>query len=258
MRTQKKKSTPISPNATPPCTKLKRIRERAEVTALQCAQAYSRHMGKDPKKASPTTWFRYESVKDMGDNPIHDQIIEAVMPLLVGRGRPKVTTDELLDISSAYRLLSVRDKVGGNGRHLPRPDGEPSLTGIATAHPLVVRYRAERGVYMDTKTLHSRTFGTAPIMAARDIEGDQFSVQMVEDGQSVLTFLQCVSPLEYKGALQGRRVVVVRERAGLGLSEVVLGLVGDGSGNKMSITGTDGKALTGQIYGVVIGSYTRE
>ena len=249
------------PSATmPPCTRLKRLRERAKVTAKECAIAYKRSKGEDGKDASPNNWYRYEAVDRMGDSVIPDHVISAVMPLLVGRGMPPVTADELLSISSAHRLLKLRNQTSlgqPEGRILPQPMVAPVFEA-ETGTPLVVRYRAERGVFMDTEALHKRTFGTAPITAAKDIKGDQFCV-LIADGPTAGTVLQCVEPSAYSNSqLNGRRVVLVTEHEKLGLSEVGIGLVQYVGGNKVKIVDAAGKEINGSIYGVVVGSYARE
>jgi hypothetical protein len=236
-----------------PCVKLKRLRERAGVTAIKCSKALG--------LTSPNSWYRYESVERMGDTPIPDHIIEGVMSLLVGNGMPPVTADELLAISSAHRLLSVRGRASSatpNGRILPQPVVAPVFPESDTGTPLVVRYRAEKGVYMDTAALHRRTFGVAPITAAKDIKGEQFCV-LVADGPTAGTVLQCVAPSAYSTAqMLGRRVVVVSERQGMGLAEVVVGTVDSTDGNVAKLKDPAGKAITGDIYGVVVASYSRE
>lgn len=239
---------------TPPCVKLKRLRERAQVTAVTCAKALG--------QTSPNSFYRYEAVERMGDTPIPDHIIEAIMPLLVGRGMPPVTADELIAISSASRLLAVRGKASGSavpsGRLLPQPVVAPVFSQTKTGEPLVVRYRAESGVFMDEKALHKRTFGIAPITAAQDIKAEQFCV-LVADGEAAGTVLQCVVPSAYTlPQLKGRRVVMVARRAKLGLAEVSVGRVDSVDGNSVKVIDGRGEKMPGEIYGVVVGSYARE
>lgn len=235
--------------------RLKSLRNRAHVTALTCAKAA--HL------SSPNSWYRYENVDRMGDTPIPDHIIEAIMHVVVGRGMPPVTADELLSISSAHRLLSVRGKAAVAGQPqpnsmLPQPVMAPVFPDVNTAPPLVVRYRAERGVYMDMAAIHKRTFGTAPITAATDIKGEQFCV-LVADGLAAGTLLQCVVPSVYTSEqMKGRRVVVIETHEKMKLGTVSVGKVESVSGNRVKIVDQDGNTLTGTIYGVVVGSYARE
>ncbi len=261
MRTLRKKNQGLAATQTLPCVKLKRLRERAGVTAKECAQARLIYLGKDPKKASPNSWYRYEGTEFMGERAIPDEIIEAVMPILIGKGMPPITADELLSISSAQRLLSVRASTSGdahtNGRMLPQTVVAPVFTPEPSGQPLVVRYRAERGVYMSEEAVHSRTFGVAPITAAKDVKGEQFCV-LVADGETAGTLLQCVAPSSYSAdQMVGRRVVVI-ESAMQGLSEVRVGRVTGKEGNKLKTVDLEGRPLKGEIYGVVFGSYARE
>ncbi len=261
MRTLRKKSQGLTATQTLPCVKLKRLRERAGVTALECAKARLSYLGKDPKKASPNSWYRYENTTFMAERSIPDEIIEAVMPLLVGKGMPPITTDELLTISSAHRLLSVRGTTGTDtpapSRMLPQNVVAPVYTPEQSGQPLIVRYRAERGVYMSEDAVHTRTFGTAPITAAKDVKGEQFCV-LVADGKDAGTLLQCVAPTAYSSEqMIGRRVVVI-EKAIHGLAEVRVGRVASSDGNQLRTVDLEGRPLKGEVYGVVFGSYARE
>jgi len=262
VRTLRKKSGSLTATQTLPCVKLKRLRERAGVTALECAKARLVYLGKSANKASPNSWYRYENAQFMGDRAIPDEIIEAAMPVLLGKGMPPITADELMSISSAHRLLSVRGIASGDtqqqgGRLLPQAVVAPVFTPEQSGQPLVVRFRAERGVYMSEDAVHSRTFGTAPITAAKDVKGDQFCV-LVADGDDAGTLLQCVAPTAYTATqMVGRRVVVVAKSVH-GLAEVRVGRVTGTDGNNIKTVDLDGKPLKGDIYGVVFGSYARE
>ena len=238
----------------PPCLRLKQLRVRAGVTAIVCAKAYG--------LTSANSWYRYEAVDRMGEAPIPDDVIEAVMPILVGRGMPPVTADELVAVSSAHRLLKIRGQTTGAtmpaGRLLPQPVVAPVFSETDTGEPLVVRYRAEKGVFMDKAALHKRTFGIAPITAARDVKAEQFCV-LVADGDAAGTVLQCVVPSAYAPQqLKGRRVVMIAEHAKMGLAEVSVGRVDSISGNVVKVVDANGKTLPGNIHGVVIGSFARE
>lgn len=252
-----------------PARKLKELRERAGVTALKAAEAYNRAEGKDPRKASPNTWYRWEDEARVGHTPIADHVIAAVMPLIVGQGSPPVTAEELLALSSGYELLKVTGRTQNTGastganRITPQDVVAPVFRDENTAEPLIVRCRAERGVYMEKNAFRKRTFGVAPITAANDIRAEQFCV-LVADGHADKWYgpgavAHCVSPSAYSPAqMKGKRVAVIQEAQGGGLVEVGIGEVTGVAGNSLNIVDAHGKKMTGEVYGVIIGSYARE
>lgn len=232
-----------------PCLKLKELRNRAGLTALTLAKACG--------QTSPNSFYRYESVDKHGYSPIPDHIIELIMPHMVGRGHPPVTADELLAISSANRLLTIRGKTSSASpnRILPLPMAAPAPAEQQLALPLVVRYRAEHGVYMDDKAVHERTFGLSQIVAAQDIRADQFTVLDADTG----AMLHCAAPTAYSPQqLVGKRVVITKGRRDMGLSEIGLARVTAVRGNTYAMEDSKGKAVDGDVCGVVIGSYSRE
>ena len=83
MRVPRKNTKKPTTTQEPPATRLKRIRERTGITALECARAYLRHLGKDERKASPNSWYRWESTAKVEHTALPDDVIASVLSLLV-------------------------------------------------------------------------------------------------------------------------------------------------------------------------------
>ncbi len=207
---------------------LRDLRTRAGVTAAEAARALG--------YASTNGYIQYEYEKH-GDKLIPYKIVKGLLPLLVGRGTPPVTTDELISISEARSL---------------RADTAPTAMTPASVAPvagqlLPVRYRVEAGVYLEQAVAGTKAYGAAPVAVASDVEAQaQFAAVVADDPRR--TVLHCVLPAHVGSALRaGRRAIALRPRGVSDLVEVV------------SVTlDKDGESPGGErVVGVVIGVYAR-
>lgn len=259
MRVERKHAIPLIKATTAPAEKLKQLRERAGVTALECAQELKRLKGEDVAQASPNSWYRWESVAKVYRTALPDDTIRAAIKKLVGKGSPPVTADELLALSAGYNMLHVRAKARATGA-IPARHTKivPPVFDDVPSEPLIVRYRTEKGLFMHKSKFAKRSYGVSPIRSASDVKGEQFSA-LVADGPDAGTVLHCNAPAAYtKAQLLGKRVVVVNEGGIKDLVEVVVGRVDSVTGNRPKITDGEGRTINGEIYGVIVGSYTRE
>lgn len=262
----------------PPCQRLKALRDRAGVSGKECADAWrafkDRHkLPKRGKKTlmppAATTWYRYENVDVMGDRPIPDNVITALIPLLVGKGTPPITENELAAISESgmidrSRVPLISDAPRGKpALSIVRPEAAPKqatqdgdVGSEAGAGCLVIQYRAERGVYLDADRLDAKTFGCSPIIQENDGEfatviADEHAFPRYAPG----TILHCV-PYADSRCRTGSRVVAFAERPGNGgLGEVVVAVVESVVGSSHVLKTMDGAAVDGPILGVVKGHY---
>lgn len=261
-------STPQTvPGEDPPCLKLKALRERAGLTAKVVAQFLASGENSVFRKGSPTTWYRYEAPTRMGTEPIPWHIAEAIMPLFVGRGHPRITAEEIVDISEARKLgtqAGVLQAFGASPSQLPQEIMHPVFRGDdSSVTMLYVRHRAERGVFMDKDTIAARSFGLSPIAHADDVRGEQFVV-MITDGHAEPAYrrgslVQCVAVDSVDLAqVVGKRVIVRIDNQDTGLSEVAVGVLKSAAGNRPQVTTLGGKELDGEVLGVVFARYARE
>lgn len=163
---------------------------------------------------------RYTREQTQGDRPIAVNIVKKLLPVLVGRGNPPITTDEVMSLTT----------LTGSGE---------ATTAAAPAGPsLQVRYRVEKGTYV--KLGDQSAIGPAPICCAADFA--PYSQFVVAQGRK---YLHCVDKAQFSpGALMGKRAVVAVPFEKTSLHEIMVERVSE----KMS----------GRVLGIVIGTYERE
>lgn len=213
--------------------RLKEIRERAGISGSQIAR--------DLEYKSPSGYLRYEQ-PDQGNRPIPYDVVKRLIPLLRGRGDSPVTAEELLLLTDA--------------KDLPKPV-QQAFVGIVSDGDglLAVKYRVERNVYI--KIDAARSYGASRIGVSRLYPSDaQWAAAVTEDIDDTKagTQLHCVAVDQFsETARRGRRVVIGVPISG-DIVEVAVARIGtDGVPH-----GQDGMPVTGQVLGVVVGSYTPE
>jgi len=274
MKTQRKTTNTTTTRgrsmALAPAARLKALRERAGVPADKCAEAWRTYKRDNdlPQKgkpthmpASPNTWYRFESVEDQGDAKIPYHRICAVIPLLVGRGMPPITEDELWAISD----VGMKPPGFGPAKRPAHLSVVPAVVDSPTSvvgagNPLGIRYRAERGVFLEADRLGIKSFGSSRLIGAG--RGDEFAVQVGDDHAAPTypagTVLDCVGVPELS-AIVGKRVVAFVERAGgSGLGEIVVAYVDSVSGSSAVLKTIDGVTVDGNVVGLIRGRYTPE
>ena len=200
----------------------------------------------------------------MGDRKIPYTLIQAITPLFVGRGNPPITVDELIAISEAHSVDALRrSPMAGEGTKLSVQDVSPVFPKNPNdVKPLMVRYRAERGVFMTDETIRSRSFGVGPIVEATEYKEDQACVLVGDSHAEPLypagTVLHIIDVKAYQPAqLKGKRCVI-NLASKQGLREVAVGVISDIHGNTHVIKSLDGEELDGDILGIVHRSLRRE
>jgi hypothetical protein len=124
----------------PPGEVLKLLRNRAGVSSTDCGKACGFSGG--------AGYLRYET----SAKPIPTRVITKIIPLLLGKGEPPVTREELVSISDLGDLGVVLEVA-----LQPRAHQLPNLTQVnGSRHGLPVRYRAETGIFMSPERLASR------------------------------------------------------------------------------------------------------
>lgn len=258
----------------PPAERLKALRERAghdgkgEVTGKMCAEAWREYKKKHKLSQKgrstdlppqPTTWYRYEDVDRMGDKPIPYNQVMAIMPLLLGRGIPPITEDELMSLVSPDRRL-------GSAHRVPVPERPslqlvPDVPAVAASGSvaLPVKYRAERGAYFERADIASRALGMSAICSA--VTG-AFAVVIADDHALPLytpgAVLECV-PVTNLADTIGKRVVVFAERPGApDIGQVVVATVEKIKDGKPVLRKPSGLVVSGEVLGLVLGHYTRD
>lgn len=261
--------------ARPPALVLKDLRERAGLTGQECATHLAKALKKKDRRGRPvteghpTTWFRYESTqpspKGMGDRKIPYRVISAVMPLFVGRGKPPIQEDELLAVSEVHGLERVRP-IGASASVTKSSVHETAQMFPRTPEevkPLVVKYRAERGVFMLAETLEKRSFGVGPIVEASEYKAVQACVVVADDHADPVypagTVLHIIHISAYQpDELKGKRVAVSIPDKKTGMVEVAIGRIDEVIGNSLVIKSLHGEELDGEVLGVVYRSLRRE
>lgn len=214
------------PVAKLPRETLRDLRLRSGLSAARIAKAVG--------YASTNGYITHEYEK-WGDKPIPAKLVEKLIPLMVGRGSPPITTDELISISDVRRIRAL----------VPRQQSTPQ-SHVPNGPLVLVRYRVERGVYVDKDELPRRSFGHAPFVPSAMYDSAvQFAAVVADDPGLVL---HCVDPDQVPAdRRQNRRCVYLSERANTGLYEVLLGTFNEA-----------GEAPKGELVGVVIGAYSPE
>lgn len=241
-----------------PALRLKRLRERAKLSARECAEYAD--------MTNATSWYVYETPERMRERKIPYKVVKPMLTLMVGLGRPAVTADELIALTEVESLESVRNAPTAlNTNPAARVQ---NLAGVFTnqlqnATLLPVKYRVEKSVFLPPDMILTRTFGVGPIAMACDFRSAQSCCIVADDdgGQDYPagTVLHLVDPVEYvQHQLVGRKVVVSRINPKIDLGEVRLARVLSIEGNQMKLATLRGEPIDGDILGVVVGKYARE
>lgn len=164
---------------------------------------------------------RYTRAQTQGDRPIAVNIVKKLLPVLVGRGNPPITAEEVMSLTTLTG------------------SGEAAAAVASSAGPtLQVRYRVEKGTYV--KLGDQSAIGPAPICCAADFA--PYSQFVVVSGRS---YLHCVDKSQFSpGALMGKRAVVAVPFEKTGLHEIIIERVSE--------------KMAGRVLGIVIGTYERE
>lgn len=231
LKSNAKKEAQMAPK--PPRERLRAIRERSGISGSQVAR--------DLGYASPPGYIRYEQPRQ-GDEPIPYDLIKRLIPLLVGRGNPPVTAQELLELTDAKE---IRKPVAQAFQSLV-DDGDGLLS---------VKYRVESGVFIRPEA--AKTFGASRVGVSRMYPAsEQFVAAVTEDiGKHIEAGCQlhCVVADQVPIAHRAGKRAVVGVRDG-GLIEVRVGRIA--ADNKTY--DLDGLPMDGEVLGIVIGAYCPE
>lgn len=217
----------LTPRAT-----LKALRKRAGVSAASCAES----MG----YAGPTSYLRYENDKMYDERPIPFSVVQGISKLFVGKGVPPVRFEELLEISEAKTMKSIMPPPDVQGRASDGPRdsrnfvaSEPPVGAPAVIPHVMIRYRAERGVFLVEDGIADRVYGVAPVLPFKSFPlASQFGVMVgdshaVNDGIPPGTVLQCVSREGAPaGTIRPGKLAIIATRNN-GLVEITVGRVTD-------------------------------
>jgi len=252
-----------------PCELLREYRERAGVSKVDAAKACG-FKGDNPTVA----YDLYENPKKRGDKLIpNGKIIQPLLRLLVGKGHPTVTVEDMLSISDAKNLPQMLESVarqneiaraqtnGDDGADESAPMRVPNVG--ATARHVPIRFRIETGVYMSQDVIARRRYGWSPFVYAIDFPDDrQFAVAVVDDDVDERypagLILHCIEATEYSPDALAGRDVIVRKRLSPD-SDIVSMCVGQrGTGDrKEELYDMRGKPIAGEVYGVIYAKYLK-
>ena len=237
----------------PPATRLKQLRRRSGMTALECAKLSG--VG-----TTPGAWYRYESTmeRDMGKELIPDAVIMSIIPHMIGRGEPPIREEEIISLAQGQRFLRAmkdRKKIAGKPA-LSLKDVAPTFPKSASGvKHLTVKYRAERGIFMGKEAFERRTYGVGPIVEAPEFRAPQACVLVADDHADsvypVGTVLHIIHQSAYSPKeLLGKRVVISVETNELVSVEV--GVIHGIHGNRYEFRSLEGdRKIEGDLVGVV-------
>lgn len=181
---------------------------------------------------SPSGLNKYE-LPAFGDKLIPHHVIKELIPILVGRGTPPITHDELIAISTM-------------GSELARAPARPLVGSVKW--PLPTLYRVEAGVFMDDASRERKKLGNSVIFESDRYPAEgQWAATGLDENDTEVT-LHCVDLDQVLAHRRnGRRCVAKVTKEGTNLSEIVL-----------TRFKADGTAEKGVALGVVIGVYKPE
>lgn len=198
---------------------LKRLRNRANITAKQAAQA----VGK-----GESGYMRYEDDRRFDDEPIPAVIVMGLLPLMVGRGDPPVRQDELLGISE---IANIHDVLQSGFRPSKATVRETPGEYVPNASQLPVRYQIEAGTFRAMDRVKGTTYGASPILPLRSYpQGAQWCAVINDNSAAHLalypgSLLHCVDVTACTEEMLERGSLVVAAAANGDLVEIVCGLV---------------------------------
>jgi hypothetical protein len=229
---------------------LKALRNRAGVSSTVLAEALGFGAG--------TGYLRYENDTRFDTRKIPYRIISVISPLLVGKGEPPVTHEELLAISEVGALSSILHSTPPAAAHRAassdRPEQRPEARTSGTPR-LPVRYRIEGGVLITQRKLETLDYGLAPIIYSREWDQHTQFAALVGDACSQAlvskdSYLHCVAPDALTGDDQPS-LVVLAVPSGQHIEIVVAKVSGDG------YVRADGTAVSGRVLGAAVAEYRR-
>ena len=216
-------------------------RERLKELRMRSGYASASQLARDAGYASTTGYIHFEQKPYQGDKPIPYSVIKKLMPLLVGRGSPPITPEELL------LLTNVKD--------ISVPQQNAFVSVVSDGDGLLsVKYKIEPGIYVkmsQPRSYGASRLGTSPVYP----KSAQFAVVVASQDMRSVQQLQCVERSHFPDALPKGKRVIVAVSEGNDLVEIALGAVGaDGS----TVYRDNGQTLKGTVVGVVVGSYVPE
>jgi len=192
---------------------------------------------------SPNAYHRYERKKETGDNPIPLDIVRRLIPILVGRGNPTITADEVMSLADTSGLTN--DVIE---QHFKRP----------SAGTLPIRCRIEPGIFVRSGAEYARGNGGSVIGPSFQYDTNAQFVAVVRGATKWYLpgdQVHCVEPSRFSGPKRiGRRAVVAAAFEKGALVEITVAEIGEGD----RLTCPDGKDVVGRILGIVIGAYRQE
>lgn len=242
-----------------PCDALRALRQRAGYTAEEVRKALVFR--------SPSSYAKYEN-GERGEKPIPPKIIDALIPLFVGRGSPQITADEVMALGRSKYDIHLAVVTG------PMPNSG-YLSGVQLSSAtqskvgsLPVRARAERGAFME-ESIAAKDYGPSPIAGLADIAVPieaQFCMLVVDDHAEKLgypsgTALHCCFPDQCgpAGPPKGKKVGVWLQRRNSDLGEMLIGVFEkQGKAGEWIVTDGDGNQLRGKPVGIVMRSLRKE
>lgn len=218
--------------ASPPYVVLRALRNRTGMTQEQVTEAAG---------LPRTTYRSYESGR-FGDRVLPWLFVQQVAPVLVGKGRPAITLDELIAISEVRSVRTLLNSMR-NQRMTPQDDRR-----------LVIRYRASPGVFVDIATREKLGLGWSHMQPLPDAPAaDQWVVEGDDGEQWIAQDLA-----EGDTANPGTMAVVAREHKMTGLSTIhVVRLLslGDRAGTTVNALTLTDQSIVGSLLGVCRGSW---
>ena len=223
-----------------PADKLRTMRESIHpiLSQAECGRALG---------ISGTAYRKYETTDERGDALVPIHIVNALMPLMVGKGNPTITRQKLLDISELNSIdKASRDLLKSSGKEINLLD---------------TMYRLELGTFIDERRLEGKVQSTTHLTSLPDLKGDQFCVMIGECFENAWypegSVVQCVRPDElYAEDVAGGRclVAVQSEKSETTYSIRILNtrLVA----GKLAFISPEMRKVECELLGVVLGHYT--
>ena len=193
---------------------LKALRMRAGVSSTD--------LGKALGFSNANGYLRYENNPPYTEGKkIPARIITSIIPLLVGKGEPPVTRDELVAISDMADLAGVMGEIKQSEALFRAATGQPTFVFPQSDGPgLPIRYRIEGDVYMPEAKLRERASGRANLLPDPRYPAEvQFAVLVADascgDYAPVGSILHCIEPGAATHELQETtRFVVAQHNVG--------------------------------------------
>lgn len=228
---------------------LKALRERAQVSQIDCARA----MG----MTSNNAYARYENDPPYAKHgkAIPYKVIEAIAPIIVGRGVPPIGADELWSVSEVKELNSfLPDLAKQVAAHVPTM---PTVS-VSAGHELTIRYRVDTESFV-AAIPEDRVYGESAIVASpRFSPNTQFAALALDNhavpfGIVANAHVHCVLPIENP---TGKIALVAKKVNGYYQMQFakVSGQTTNGSFQFVSADAPNAP-FSAQLLGIVIGAY---